>query len=408
MPTPIPNNVIAAREQVETSDFFALCYLMLCQLAYTDETDGREAAQRIIELLPTLPVPQGQVTGQWSLAWGPAVSGNNSNLMYAAEFSDKVSGLPVFTAVAIRGTDTQAEPSGVIKQVIEDLDAEHQVVFPQNNTAGAKIANGTKIGLDTLTGFRDNSGKSVAEYLTAFQANNPEAPVVVTGHSLGGCQTTVVALDLASKLPVGAKIVPNSFAAPTAGNSAFIQLYEETFAYRPRWFNDIDLVPMAFAGLGGIKRLWNQCQTPAPGILRLLIDVFEFLLAIHHTNYHQQSPVDSRVLAGGCQLGATSAISQNLLDKAVGDIQTLLQDALRKQEEEVRKVPLIGGLVAHGLEFAINDDSFKNIDAWVKELLFQHLIPTGYWNAVKTFQGVAFIPNPFVQAAAAAAGRNGQ
>src|SRR5579883_3093154 len=92
----IPTNVNAARQQVQTSDFFALCYLMLCQLAYADEDNGQKAVQQIIDQLPTLPVPQGQVTGQWSLAWGPVVSPENSNLMYAAEFSDKLSGLPVF------------------------------------------------------------------------------------------------------------------------------------------------------------------------------------------------------------------------------------------------------------------------------------------------------------------------
>src|SRR5215831_6280194 len=139
----VPDNVKAARQQVQTSDFFALCYLMLSNLAYAGENSAQRAVQQIIDLLPTMPVPQGQVTGQWSLGWGPVASGDNSNLMYAAEFSDKASGLPVFSAVAIRGTDTKARPSGVLKQIIEDLDADHQAVFPENNTAGAKIALGT-------------------------------------------------------------------------------------------------------------------------------------------------------------------------------------------------------------------------------------------------------------------------
>jgi hypothetical protein len=40
---------------------------------------------------------------------------------------------------------------------------------------------------------------------------------------------------------------------------------------------------------------------------------------------------------------------------------------------------------------------------WVKELLFQHLVLTGYWNSVAASPGVAPIPNPFEQAEAAKA-----
>ncbi|HET7873832.1 MAG TPA: hypothetical protein VFL42_15055, partial [Terriglobales bacterium] len=83
--TSIPENVAAARRQVMTSDFFALCYLMLANLAYASENNGQAAVKQITDKLPTLPVPQGQVAGSWRLAWGPCVKEiDNSNLMYAA------------------------------------------------------------------------------------------------------------------------------------------------------------------------------------------------------------------------------------------------------------------------------------------------------------------------------------
>lgn len=400
LPT-VPDNVKAARQQVQTSDFFALCYLMLCQLAYADENSAQKAVQQIIAQLPKMPVPQGKVTGKWSLGWGPVASSDNSNLLYAAEFSDTASGLPIFTAVAIRGTDTQAKPSGILKQIVEDLDAEHQVVFPENNTVGAKIAHGTKIGLDVLTGFKDKTGKTVEQYVNAFVAANPRTPVVVTGHSLGGCQTTVMATYLSTKLPPGTVIVPNSFAAPSAGNSQFIQLYERTFHFCPRWFNPFDLVPMAFAGLGGIKQLWSQCSRPAPEVIKIVIDGFEVLLKILHSNYSQQSDAESRKIEASCQPPTAKQASSQAHDLVVAEIQKLLQDAVNRLQNDVKKLPVIGGFAAHALSFNLTASSFDSLGDWVKELLFQHLVPTGYWDAVKAFPNVAPIPNPFDQALAA-------
>ena len=397
----VPDNVKAARQQVQTSDFFALCYLMLCQLAYATENSAPKAVQQIIDLLPTMPVPAGTVAGRWSLGWGPVASADNSNLMYAAEFLDQASGLPIFTAVAIRGTDTQAEPSGVLKQILEDLDAEDQVVFPDNNNFGSRIAQGTSIGLGILTSFKDKTSRTVEQYVNNFVAANPRTPIVVTGHSLGGCQTTVVASYLSAKVPAGTSIVPNSFAAPTAGNSAFIQFYERTFPFCPRWFNPFDLVPMAFANLDGIKQLWSQCQRPAPDILKIVLDAFEVLLKLRHAGYSQQSNGESRQLTAACQPPARAAVPAAASAAAVAEIQALLQDVANKLQDDIRKLPVIGGIAAHTLSFNITADSFKNIGDWVQELLFQHLILTGYWNAVKAAPNVAPITNPFDQAQAA-------
>jgi hypothetical protein len=383
----VPDNVAAARKQVQTSDFFALCYLMLSNLASTHENNGPKAVQQIGDLLPAMPVPQGEVRGRWNLGWGPQVNRENSNLIYGAEFLDSVSGLPVFSAVVIRGTDTFAKPSGIIKQLIEDLDAVSQVVFPPGNQTGSRIAQGTQDGLTTITRFVDAGQQTVEQYLSDFVAKNPEAPVVVTGHSLGGCLTTVMALYLAGKLPKGTKIIPNTFAAPTAGNPAFIQLYEQTFPFCPRWFNTLDLVPTAFAGLGGIRHLWDQCHRPAPEAVKLIIDGFEVLQAILRDGYCQQSAVNSRGLIGVCQPPAAPSLSQALLDEAVREIQESLHRAGARM-----RIPL-------------PDFLFHGIVEWVKELLFQHLVPTGYWNAVAAWPGVAHIRNPFVLAAGAAGNR---
>ena len=366
-----------ARQRVLTSDFFALCYLMLCNLAYAGENDGQKAIQQIIERLPNMPVPAGTLPGKWSLGWGPQVTRDNSNLIYAAEFLDAGTALPVFSAITIRGTDTQAQPSGILKQLLEDFSAENQVSFPDGNTGGAKIAQGTKIGLSTLNGLTDSTHRTVQQYLNDFLKNNPATPVVLTGHSLGGCLTTVMALDLSGKLQKGTNFVPNSFAAPTAGNLAFINLYEQAFPFSPRWFNNIDLVPMAFANLAGTKQLWNQCQRPAPLLFKLLVDGFDLLLKACNAHYTQESSANSRTLVGACQASAPDALPARTRDQAVAEIQALLESAAAR------------------LRIAVPDIALQGIADWVRELLFQHLIPTGYWDSVKNSPGVAPIPNPF-------------
>ena len=426
---PDPDDINDLRNKVLTSNYFGLCYLMLCQLSYAAEDSGPQAVQQIKTQLSNMPVPQN-IQGQWRLAWGPQIpnDGSNSNLMYAAELLDTQENppVPVFSAVVIRGTDTQAKPSGVLAQIIEDLLADRQVAFPEGNTDGAKIALGSSIGLGVLNAFADPvSGQSVEAYLQNFVAHNPGAPIVVTGHSLGGCQTTVMATYLSTKLPAGTKIVPNTFAAPTAGNSAFIQLYEKNFPFSPRWFNNIDLVPKAFANLGDIRGLWAVCGRPAPLLVKIAVQGLADVLDLAHATYAQQSDGESRFLAGQCQPPATSAAPAPVMNEAVLEIKTVLENAVKEHlaagripsilqalGDDVSKIPLIGalgGVAAHlappdkVVDLIFQQFSLGELTGWVQELLFQHLILTGYWNTVASFDGVASIPNPFPLAAAAGA-----
>lgn len=83
-----------------------------------------------------------------------------------------------------------------------------------------------------LNNFTDSSNRTLEQYLIDFLGRNPKAPVVVTGLSLGGCQTTVMALDLFDRLPEGTQIVPNSFAAPTAGNARVHRPLRADFPFR--------------------------------------------------------------------------------------------------------------------------------------------------------------------------------
>src|SRR5580658_3999471 len=94
----------AARKAVSTP-FYGLVYLALADLAYTDENHAcipKVVAdlQNAVAGLPPLPGPAGsEVAGSWQVTWGPVYNVDYSNLMYAATYTDKVSGLPIFGVV---------------------------------------------------------------------------------------------------------------------------------------------------------------------------------------------------------------------------------------------------------------------------------------------------------------------
>lgn len=65
------NPIDETRNKVRSSNFFALCYLMLCQLSYAIENDGPTAVKQIRDSLPGMPAPKdAPVTGKWALGGG--------------------------------------------------------------------------------------------------------------------------------------------------------------------------------------------------------------------------------------------------------------------------------------------------------------------------------------------------
>jgi hypothetical protein len=120
---------------------------------------------------------------------------------------------------------------------------------------------------------------SAEQYLASLVHRDPGLPIVVTGHSLGGCQTTVMAMHLAEALPPGTRVLANPYAAPTAGNAAFAVLYDQRFGNGIVWWNTLDLVPNAFAqgnaatsgNLSWAAGLWQDHEGPGdPKMYELL------------------------------------------------------------------------------------------------------------------------------------------
>lgn len=286
---------LSAQQSVTQNAYYSLVYLALATIAYTDS--AKTAITRVgtdlpaaIAKLPLLPQtgnPQQTVAGSWRMVWGPAVDTDNSNLLYVCDYVD-AEGAPVFAAVVARGTDIYAGGLGLAQQLFQDLGdfiqvgwdnaQKHDCLLP-SLTVEPKIAQGTCSALATLTklsavmaGQQESMG--IAACMATYLAANPGTPVVVTGHSLGGCLATVLAPWLAAQLS-GATIVPQAFAPPTAGNTLFASgVFDAGFTNAGVWANSMDLVPYAYGNVNAILQLWahqNPAGAPCPGWLATII-----------------------------------------------------------------------------------------------------------------------------------------
>jgi triacylglycerol lipase len=246
-------------DQATSTTPFAAITLSI--IAYEDETlDGSPKQKKdIIEALSHTTIG---AQGPWSLLWGPATNGGN--LVYVALNSAKNR-----YGLAIRGTVTETSWS-MFDDIQEDLGVLDQDdwLYPQS-AAGLKIASGFDTGLDNILAVTDPvTDWSLLDFLRKAIRDAP-GELLVTGHSLGGTLATVAALWLQDQLPKGGgprdlKIIPITFAAPTAGNQAFAEHYDKTFPNSLRYVNTLDLIPMAYADLETL--ITNYPKPPGPAL----------------------------------------------------------------------------------------------------------------------------------------------
>jgi hypothetical protein len=217
----------------------------------------------------------------WKCLWGPAQNDDDANLAFVAGYFPDPNAAPESIFVTIRGTDVDVDDiSGILYQVWEDIDVADPQPMPWALRDPARIASGAIDGLKVIQGLADFTQpvnqETLTQFLTTFFAKpaNANVKIVVTGHSLGGCLATVVAMWIrAQLLPNYPGVVqPITFAAPTAGNSNFATYYDQLFSQARRFQNTLDIIPLACYDLDKINSIYanDMLETPDPIWLGIL------------------------------------------------------------------------------------------------------------------------------------------
>src|SRR6516162_5364725 len=155
--------------------------MTLSTLAYVDENRAATQQQMISEINAGL-AEAGYKS--WQVAWGPALNADRSNLAFAARNSETGQ-----LAVSIRGSDFSFWLNWIQDLAVITLVAYDQFVPTVSSTA--QIARGTAIGLRNVLRMQDGT-ESLETFLTAAPE---ETPILITGHSLGGCLASALAVS---------------------------------------------------------------------------------------------------------------------------------------------------------------------------------------------------------------------
>lgn len=232
--------------------------MTLATLTTIDEMGSSEeigaTISRYLEypLLPT--------ANSWTIAWGPAVA--DSNMWYIA-VGPGAAGERRYTLV-IRGTNVKS-----LTSLLEDFEVGLTELPFHDPTApnDVRVADGFAKAYRNLIGAVAPSTQSTAfQFLDDHLAEGQCLDVV--GHSLGGAIAPIVGAAVSNRYG-SAEVRVLAFAGQSPGNRAFAEYFAGLFPNQPScWINDIDIIPMWYAGLDRMVEMYGPDGPVCPSEIR--------------------------------------------------------------------------------------------------------------------------------------------
>lgn len=225
------------------------------------------------------------------------------NLVYVVR--DRITGDYV---IAIRGPILRFGLP-LLVDLYDDMEIGHQVPLSYNKMGDAKIAAGVMDAIQKINILSCNS-KTLRQQIDSFQR---EATIYITGHGLGGTLAAALAVDQMSCNVGGRDIIPYTFAALSAGNRAFADLFNLEseyclFSHSSNCASSLDIIPYAWHDVQAIRTIDYE-KIKCPPDLVLCVDFISRLLLISRVPY--ALPV--RKLALKAKLGRKDGFYQEAL-----------------------------------------------------------------------------------------------
>lgn len=224
--------------------------------------------------------------GKWKLAWGPAISLNNENLVFVAK---NISAEAPVYAICIRGTNVNS-----IGDIVEDLNVFRMVEF-SFGSSGDSVAKGAMDGFMNLITSKDpTTFKSLEDYLTSLSLNT-KTDLFVTGHSQGGGLAPLMSYWLLKNSQITEKfnVITYAFAGPGWVNKSFrenfiSEIQPESFRM---FVNSLDMIPYGYANLPQINS--KNIPVHVPLAYRVLIAGADSLLRAEKIVYYNITIADT-------------------------------------------------------------------------------------------------------------------
>ncbi|HEX4965249.1 MAG TPA: lipase family protein [Thermoanaerobaculia bacterium] len=291
--------------------------ITLSAMAYVSSNNGPGIKEALVNVLAD---PQYATQGNWKLVWFGATP-HFGNLVFVVKDMTK----PARFAIVNRGTVWQH-----LEDVVEDMAIFHTKTWPtaQPPNPNLQIALGTYFGLQQilpLTSSVSNmslAGVAVPITLIHFlmlQAmcvdKGDDLEVFITGHSLGGTLATVLGTWLVEQAsgwdmrPKKISFKTYTFAAPTVGNQAFADYYDnlpanpQVAVQAVRVYNESDVLPHCFNQLDQLTNIGIPLTELGKIAVKALAAPFILGMDATHVSYadvDNAHPIPNPTPAPGC------------------------------------------------------------------------------------------------------------